>query len=557
LIDPDDDELKNIEDYIDYQDFKFSGSKVPTTVKEYIQCIMKSRSNLDRYLVQYPQMKTVNKNLTQYSLNDIDVDNYSIGITGFKAPFGAVFVHKEYPTDCSIPATFKPHHQFVVQDNRVSSRFLWDTPPSATEFELQIQKENKAWEDRPTVYLIPRSYNHDHKQPNGKITFEDASTPYDISSTYKARFRLKCGVTSAWSAYSDSVKFTYVREKYQVSATSITATRVPGSTTSYIIKWDEVNGASGYYIEYADENEGLANARQRLSPGPGKTNPFDVLRVVTSFVYTSTSGSFLFKVTPQCNGMRGLETVKAFNFSDNTPTSCPPINEDGDVINYYFNSQDQLTLEWDSDYLHDQYQLKIIEKGQAWDKPYYVKTLPRLKGNGVVSPQHVISDKQFYAGTTYIVRAFAKCVAISRAWADAYLELEFEGTSVRPINIKAASMSNHGTINSSGLFDVKRSAEIGSDINTSATLLVHPNPIWGDEIQFSVKNAPFGNAQIDLINALTGKQESSEKRIISSAHEVLSVQKDLNAGYYILTVTLHDGNVLQQKFEKGELNLAP
>jgi len=574
----DEDQLIDIENYIDYDYFASPTAVTPTTIEECIRIIMEpnqfkpenintiSQKRLDSYLRKFKQAQaadliniysTIKKYLDSNKLavvSSIEIDGeYSKMPVSFEIPYHEIFVLKTYPTDCSNPVNNKPHHQFVVQENRVASRFSWGAPASATEFQLQIQKDDERWENGSTIYPIPRSYHPDHRQPIGEVSFEDARTPYDISSTYKARFRFKCGVTSEWSVYSDSVKFTYAREKYQVSIGSITATRVPGSVNNYIISWDKVDGASGYYIEYADESEGLVNARQRLSPGPGKTNPYDVLRAATNFVYPSTSGSFLFKVTPLCNGMRGMETFKAFNFNEDEQVSisCPPVNEDNDSIHYYFNDEERLTLEWDSDYQHDQYQLKIIEKGQPWSKLYYVKTLTRPKDGGVLSPQHVISDKKFYAGTTYVAHIFGKCVNISRSWGDAYLELEFEGLSPRPSSTRSSSISNRGTVNFSSDFSGVRSRiDISTSMTSSPTLLIHPNPILGDDIRFSIKNAPLAEVEIQLFNILSGKQEHVEKRAISSTDEVLTVQKNLRAGYYVLRVLLPNGDVLKQQFEK-------
>ena len=180
-----------------------------------------------------------------------------------------------------------------------------------------------------------------------------------------------------------------------------------------------------------------------------------------------------------------------------------------------------------------------------------MKTLTRPKDGGVLSPQHVISDKKFYAGTTYVAHIFGKCVNISRSWGDAYLELEFEGLSPRPSSTRSSSISNRGTVNFSSDFSGVRSRiDISTSMTSSPTLLIHPNPILGDDIRFSIKNAPLAEVEIQLFNILSGKQEHVEKRAISSTDEVLTVQKNLRAGYYVLRVLLPNGDVLKQQFEK-------
>lgn len=581
----DSDQMALIENYVDYNHFTSLVGKKPITIKECIQLIMetdqfkpqnltsKRQGRLNRYVNMFEQIEkanlskiynTISDYLDQhksFSLNRIEVaDEVSIVPINFEVPYHEIFVCETHPEDCASPINDKPHHQFITSDlGRVASRFSWNAPASATEFQFQIQKEDKNWEDRSFLYSIPRIYNPSHNQPLSEVVFEDARTPYAISSTYKARFRLKCGVTSAWSAYSDTIKFTYARGQCRVDIGSITATKVQDSVNSYIITWDGGDNTSGYYLEYADQKEGLVDARQRLSPGPGKTNPFDVLRPIPSFVYTSGSGSFLFKVTPQCNGMRGIETVKAFNFSElgtvsnlgesktvsEVQTPCPPIDEDGDQIESYFNDQNQLTLEWESDFLHDQYLMKIIEKGQSWDNGlYYRITLSRPPG---ASLRYVIADKTFYKGDVYIVRVFARCTTDSRAWGKSFLEKEFLGSAP-----KALSISNQTTVSSFSGFIGVDSKKLNNTPTTYIvpTLLIYPTPILGDQIMFSVKNAALGEAQIDLVNLLSGKQELLEKRIISSTNEVITIHKNLSKGFYVLRMVCPSGHVIQQKFEK-------
>jgi len=172
-------------------------------------------------------------------------------------------------------------------------------------------------------------------------------------------------------------------------------------------------------------------------------------------------------------------------------------------------------------------------------------------GSVISSTQHVISDKEFYTGTNYVARIFAKCGDISRAWGNAYLGLEFKGVSTRPSSTRSSSISNRGAVNFSSDFSGVRSRrDISTSMTSSPTLLIHPNPILGDDIRFSIKNVPLDKIEIQLFNILSGKQEHVEKRVISSTDEVLTVQQNLHAGYYVLSVLLPNGDVLKQKFKK-------
>ena len=276
-----------IDEYIDYDAIDFLGNEKITSLKNYVKSLMRPpaggqvNQGLNAYMEKYQQqVMMVNASLTRtyelakadrslegYTLKDIEVDSYSFNIKDFKAPYGAVFLCKTLPTDCSV---MKEAPVITMGSGR--PHFTWKLAPSVTESRLQIQRKGGAWSRADLVVdqIISRKRAQDQpEQPS----CDDLTTAYAYDAEYEVRVDVKCGTSGQWlNVYSPVASFT-PRPKLEVK-------NIRGEMDSggfYNITWDPIPGAQGYYVKYANEGQSIEASRRDINAF-GQTHPFMQLR---------------------------------------------------------------------------------------------------------------------------------------------------------------------------------------------------------------------------------------------------------------------------------------
>jgi len=575
LIDPSNGTLDNIEDYIDYESLNCLGSRKPTTVKEYIQCIMEpdqfnndmnpDNPTLACYLRTFPQVDVMNKGLgsitktiknyfteeyysyhTKY-LEDVQVDSYSVNITDFNAPYSAIFVHKKIPTDCGPVSNLS--HQFTlpqrVGDDGIST-FQWNAAPSATNFELEIK------DDKNNVIVnynnIEREYNSANKEPKPPI-FYDIRKAYSISAPYYvARVRSRCGADADWSAYSDPITFTHSRAGCKV--TGISATHISGN--EYDIRWDAVPDAQGYKLEYANQDESFRAACKDLVSWSKDPCVIDVL-TTNSYSHTSTK-NFKIKVIPICPIGMGVPTVADFQL--NKLVSCTAITNSL-TVTFDKNNYPQFKWKLPSDGVASMIEIK--DKNEEWGDSEAVTIGVVSKGrNGPFYKwKRTSSDSN---NSIYVVRVSSQCILdadpSSSNWTDPSPEVEFTIPIMKESGVSVQSNNSLSSIGTS--FAKKAPRNRRSNESKPSTLPelepalhIAPNPV-AEMLTFSITNLkkPATEIEIRLHGVLSGQVLHSERRTNIGAGEAQVINKNLSFGSYILVVILDGQKKLTQQFIK-------
>lgn len=529
---------------------------------------------LSAYLKKFSSVNTLNPNLKQKLstiLTDQDyvearIDSYSIGLSDFEVSHGnsakPSYLIIEKPTNCGLITNL--HHQFAATyDNKPVSRFLWEAPISATDFQLEIKKENESWDNKSAVHIHPvsRGYHQDTKYPISQVVYdEDKKQPNDIHVNYVARLQSKCGPNSGWSEYSDEVTFTYDRTKYQVGSITITPL---SQDFNYSITWDAVVGAEGYYVEYANANVDFSEIRHSITPGPGKTHPFDILHSTNIWTYTSQV-PFKIKITPKCNGMKGIEKVQFYSSVDKESEGqdsevqlvCPALL-DAPIVNFRKHLNTEPVFKWTAPVGATCFKLEIKSKENSWGDNDITHLIDVEFDTQTRRPKAInFQDEQtdYQEGSQYVARVASKCFNISDDWTVKYSpEKEFK------IPVKSTRIKTNNSLSSIGTSFAKKAPRNRRSNESKPSTLpelepvlrIAPNPVT-EMLTFSITNLqkPANEIEIRLHGVLSGQVLHSERRTNIGAGEVQVINKNLSFGNYILVVILDGQKKLTQQFLK-------
>ena len=504
------------------------------------------------YLKAFPNVKTFNPDIldigsTINSVNHLvnDIESYNvIGLFGCEVNYSNdinvndSFLEIESPVDCS-PIAAAPSHQFIDKNGKVVSKFTWNAPVSATEFKLEIKKKDDSWDNTTKVTTRPVKRLLSTINTPFQPYFDDIETRYE-PTIYVARVTSKCGALGKWLEYSPEVTFSYDISQCKVNA--ITATKQLDNT--YKITWKDVPDKLGYYVEYAKSGESFEESRSNLSR-PGHLNPFNELKLDANYIYRG-GNSFAIRVITKCQAGLGPIVEQNFSFEDSKAEEQDSLEKlecqvllEAPFVTFSRKSTDPI-FNWSPPLGATNFKLEIKRVEDSWEESIHKHLIDGEfdARNNPKSIKFQDVETNYEEGHKYVARVASKCFKISDEWTENYSP-EREFTIPKSTS---GFLSNIGTSNESQLLTLP---------SIEPALLVAPNPVT-DIVSFSIDNltTPVGEVFIQLFGISSGRALHAERQKNIGVGDVVTINKDLPMGVYILIVVLDGKKQLTTYFFK-------
>lgn len=393
-----------------------------------------------------------------------------------------------------------------VETNISVSIPVCDAPTTLTMGNISTTSATASWEASPNAISYEISY-----RPAGQADFTVVSTPstsitlFNLTPafTYELKVRSVCG-NSVLSPYTGLTQF--ITANPDCSApTTVSISSI--ATTSAVVSWTGVSGATGYIVEYRVVGSNLSTLLNLA------------INTVT-LTGLSQNTAYEVRVRTVCGSATNLSPFTSFGPFNTLPSGGCSIPS-GFVLTSV--TQTAATISWSGVTSATSYIVRWKEQGSS--QPFTNTT--------VLAPATSINLTNLTPNTNYVVSIRSRCGNTNSGFSNEFVFKTLPTSSGRMAAPPANDESDNGDGNGRADESVKGSSELGKNIERAEILRVYPNPNSG-RFTVSLDAEESGFATVE-VSDLTGRQVFSNEYLVFLGENEISVDlSGRSSGIYFL-----------------------